>query len=229
MQHLSECLREKPAFFGMSGFSFSFFVCGRRSYRNAALSPVTHFLSGWALGVAARVQRRDRALITLAGVVPDIDGFGLPFELLARNSNYPLAWWSDYHHVLGHNLGFALLTGSAVCIFAQQRVLTTFWALTAFHVHLFEDLIGARGPDGHQWPIPYLSPFSSRWQFTWTGQWFLNGYPNFILTVVLMAFAVYWAWARGFSPVELISRRADRGLVAILRRRFPRPGAPLLE
>src|ERR1043166_6304032 len=53
--------------------------------------------------------------------------------------------------------------------------------------------------------------------------------PNFILTVVLMAFAVYWAWARGFSPVELISRRADRGLLAILRRRLPRPGVPLLE
>jgi len=154
--------------------------------------------------------------------VPDADGFGLPFELLTRASTHPLTWWSDYHHVLGHNLGFALFTALVVSLLAQRKIWTTFWALAAFHVHLFEDLIGARGPDGHQWPIPYLSPFSSQWQWTWSGQWFLNSYPNFLLTVALMTFAFKWAWARGYSPLELISSKADGAFVEALRRRFRR-------
>jgi len=28
-------------------------------------------------------------------------------------------------------------------------------------------MLGSRGPDGYQWPIPYLSPFSSAVQLSW--------------------------------------------------------------
>jgi len=31
---------------------------------------------------------------------------------------------------------------------------------------------------------------------------------------------LYLAWARGYSPVEMVSERADREFVAALRRRF---------
>src|SRR3954447_3952095 len=103
-------------------------------------------------------QRRDRALIALAGVAPDLDGIGIVPEVLTAHSQHPLRWFSDYHHVLGHNIGFALLATIAAYLICRSWK-TTALAFLGFHLHLFFDLIGARGPDGYQWPLPYLSPF----------------------------------------------------------------------
>ena len=38
--------------------------------------PPTHFLISWVIADAATKSRCDRTLVTLAGVIPDIDGFG---------------------------------------------------------------------------------------------------------------------------------------------------------
>lgn len=35
------------------------------------MSPVTHFLIGWLTANAAQVERRERALIAVAGIIPD--------------------------------------------------------------------------------------------------------------------------------------------------------------
>ncbi|MDB6125643.1 MAG: rane-bound metal-dependent hydrolase [Pedosphaera sp.] len=70
------------------------------------MSPVTHFLIGWITANTADLNRRDRAIVTVAGIIPDLDGIGIVAEVLTRNSAKPLTWWSDYHHVLGHNVGF---------------------------------------------------------------------------------------------------------------------------
>jgi inner membrane protein len=83
--------------------------------------------------------------------------------------------------------------------------------------------VGARGPDGYQWPIPYLSPFSDVWQLTWSGQWALNAWPNLLLTGLLLALTGYLTWQRGYSPLEPISPRADHVLVSTLRDRFGTP------
>lgn len=45
------------------------------------MSPVTHFLTGWVLANAADLNRRDRAVVTLAAVVPDADGLGVVAEI----------------------------------------------------------------------------------------------------------------------------------------------------
>jgi inner membrane protein len=184
------------------------------------VSPVTHFLAGWMLANFAN-QRRDRALIALAGVAPDLDGIGIVPEVLTAHSQNPLRWFSDYHHVLGHNIGFALLVMIAAYLICRSWK-TTALVFLSFHLHLFFDLIGARGPDGYQWPLPYLSPFSSRWQLVWSGQWALNAWPNFAITFALLIATFYMAWRRGFSPLEMISRKADAAFVATLRQRFPR-------
>jgi inner membrane protein len=73
------------------------------------MSPITHLLAGWAVANTIKLDRRDRMLVTLAGVVPDVDGFGIAAEALTRNGHNPLLWWSNYHHVLGHNLIFGLI------------------------------------------------------------------------------------------------------------------------
>ena len=167
------------------------------------MSPVTHFLLGWVTANAAKLNRRERAMVTIAGVIPDVDGFGLVAEIATRDSAHPLMWWSEYHHVLGHNIGFCLLVTAAGYAFATRRWLTASLVFLSFHLHLLGDLIGARGPDGEQWPIPYLSPFSAVWQWTWSGQWALNGWPNLVITTALLAMTLWLAWRKGFSPLEL--------------------------
>jgi inner membrane protein len=92
------------------------------------------------------------------------------------------------------------------------------WALAKLHA--FSGAPGARGPDGYQWPIPYLTPFSQVAQIAWSGQWALNAWPNFAITIGLLALAFYLAWRRGFSPLEMVSRRADQVFVETLRARF---------
>lgn len=185
------------------------------------MSPVTHFLSGWVLANCAKLERRERAIVTLACVAPDVDGLGIIPEVLTRHSAHPLLWFTLYHHAL-HNLGFGIVVAALAFVLATQRWKTSLFALVSFHLHLFEDVLGSRGPDGYQWPIPYLAPFSSSLQLAWRGEWGLNAWPNVAITVVLMAVTLWLAWRRGFSPLELASPKADRVLVSALRQRFPR-------
>jgi inner membrane protein len=185
------------------------------------MSPVTHFLTGWVLANCTRLNRKDRAIVTLACVVPDVDGLGIIPEILARNSAHPLLWFSLYHHRL-HTLVFGVVVAVISVLLASQKWKTGLFALLSFHIHLFEDLLGSRGPDGDQWPIPYLSPFSSSLQLTWRGQWMLNSWPNYLITIVLLLVTFWLAWYRGFSPLEMVSETADTAFVDALRQRFGR-------
>ena len=182
------------------------------------MSPVTHFLSGWVLANCARLDRKERELVTFACVVPDVDGLGIIPELLTRNSAHPLLWFTLYHHSL-HTLAFALIVAALSYAFAAQKWKTATLVLLSFHLHLFEDLLGSRGPEGYQWPIPYLMPFSSRFQLSWQGQWGLNNWPNVAITIVLLSITMWLAWRRGRSPLEMISAKADAALVTTLRQR----------
>ena len=186
------------------------------------MSPITHFLMGWAVANSApSLTKRDRAIVTWASVVPDLDGLGIIAERLTQNSSRPLTWWTDYHHVLGHNIGFAVVIAVIAAIFGKQKLKVMLLAFFSFHLHLLGDLIGARGPDGDQWPIPYLLPFSHHLQLTWSGQWALNAWPNFVITATLIALAFALARRRGFSPLEMFSVKADSIFVQALRTRFP--------
>jgi hypothetical protein len=155
------------------------------------MNPVTHLLVGWGVANTAVLERRDRALVTIAAVIPDVDGLGI-------------------------------LVAAAACL-AKRRAVTAFLAAVAFHLHILGDIAGSRGPDGYQWPVPYLRPFSDAWQLTWSGQWELDAWPNFAITTALLVLTLYLAWKRGHSPIELLSKRADRGFVSALRHRFGQP------
>jgi hypothetical protein len=184
------------------------------------MSPITHFLTGWVFANCAKLEPRDRAIVTFSSVAPDIDGLGIIPELLTRNSTHPLLWFSLYHHSL-HTLAFAFVVAAVGFAMARQKWKTGLLALISFHLHLFEDLLGSRGPDGYQWPIPYLMPFSPALQLTWQGQWQLNAWPNVLITVALLLITLWLAWRRGFSPLEMISPRLDAEFVTALRKRFP--------
>jgi inner membrane protein len=185
------------------------------------MSPVTHFFTGWVFANCFQLERRDRAIVTMACVAPDVDGLGIIPELLTRNSTHPLLWFSQYHHSL-HNLIFAFVIAGLAFALSLRKWKTAALAFLSFHIHLFEDLLGSRGPDGYQWPIPYLAPFSSSVQLTWRGQWGLNAWPNVLLTAILLLITIWLAWRRGFSPLEMVSAKADAAFVTTLRRRYPR-------
>ncbi len=183
------------------------------------MNPVTHFALGWGVATVAPLQRRDRALVTLAGVAPDLDGLGIVAEKLTADSERTLYWWSEYHHVLGHNLLFGLCVGGAVLALGRRRLRAAGLALASFHLHLLCDLAGARGPDGCSWPIRYLFPFSEH-GWSWQGQWGFNAWPNFLITGLALAWMFRVAALRGHSPLAIVSRRADRAFVETVRSRL---------
>lgn len=200
------------------------------------MSPVTHFFAGWLIAGGTSLSRREKALIVGAGLAPDLDGLGAIPEFLTRNSAHPLPWFSLYHHSL-HTLAFALACASLAWLFSTAanftfgpKILgrprpaypwkTAFLALLSFHLHLLCDLIGSRGPDGYQWPIPYLAPFSNAFQLGWQGQWALNAWPNFVVTILLLL-ATFWLAKRyASSPLEFVSEKANSAFIAVVRARF---------
>lgn len=186
------------------------------------MNPITHALAGWLVANAAVLDRRDRMIVTAASVAPDVDGLGLVVDLATRSGSSPTQWFAEYHHILTHNLLFALLVGIASLILTKRRGLTVFLVLFAFHLHLLGDLIGARGPapEGYQWPILYMWPLSEAVAWTWRGQWELNAWPNFLITMAALLLTIFLAWKRGYSPLEMLSGKADSAFVTTLRNRF---------
>jgi inner membrane protein len=215
------------------------------------MSPVSHFFAGWLLasvsptGRPTTLTRREKALVVASAVAPDLDGLGIIPEFLTRNSSHPLLWFSQYHHSL-HTLAFAIICTLAGFLIvgpmanfrfgptirrrspshASHPGLTALLVFVSFHLHLLCDLIGARGPDGYQWPIPYLKPFSNSMQLTWHGQWELNGWQNFVITGLLLLATLWFSWRYASSPLELVSDRANRAFTQALRQRLSSPALP---
>ena len=211
------------------------------------MSPVTHFFAGWVLAATAdlagpnSLTRREKALIVAAAVAPDLDGLGLIPELLTRHSAHPLLWFSQYHHSL-HTLAFALTCSVLAFVIAGPLVdfawgpvmrgrpgpthpwTTAVLVFLSFHLHLLCDLLGSRGPEGYQWPIPYLKPFSNAMQWTWHGQWMLNGWQNFVITGLLLAATLWITWRFETSPLELVSKPVNRAFTRVVRQRFSSKG-----
>ncbi len=187
------------------------------------MTPVSHFLIAWLAADSVKLDRKERTLVTLAGVLPDLDGLGALPELISRNWEHPLMWYTNYHHALTHNIGFALLLVIACYFLAkkQSRGKTAIMAFVAFNLHILADVAGSRGPDGFQWPIPYFRPFTDNWQLVWNGQWELGAWPNFLIGFIVLYITFYWAWKKGHSPVGIFSTKADKLFIATLRHRFP--------
>jgi len=183
----------------------------------------THLLLSWTAANLKPLEKRDRGLVTLAGIIPDADALGIIADLFYRSNQPAFIWYEEFHHALFHNVAFATMIAISTLALAKRRLLALGLVMISFHLHLLGDLAGSRGPDGYQWPVPYLFPFSDAWQLTWSGQWQLNAWPNIVLTLILFAWMLYLAWKHGYSPLELLSSAADKNFVATLRNRFGQP------
>lgn len=170
-----------------------------------AMSPLVHAELSWLLSQGLRA-RRDRILVTCAGLAPDLDGLTLlgGTELYVR-----------YHHILFHGYVGALLTMGVCVALARQRAWVAVLSLLAFHLHLLCDLAGS----GPGWPIAYYWPTSNT-EWFWKGQWNLASWQNAVIgmVVTLACLACALRWRR--TPVELVSPRWDAEVTRTLRRRF---------
>lgn len=175
------------------------------------MNPIVHAELSWLAGVGLR-DRRDRLLVTLAGVVPDVDGL----TLLAGQEAY-----ATYHHLLSHGFVAALATAGLFAAFARRKLAVAALALVTFHLHLVCDLAGSgdRGLGGEGWPLYYFWP-GNRVAWFWNGQWDLASWQNTSigLAATLACLACALRWRR--TIVELFSARADGLVVKTIRQRF---------
>ncbi|NMO21835.1 hypothetical protein HPC49_34330 [Pyxidicoccus fallax] len=169
------------------------------------MNPIVHGELAWLAAQGLR-ERRDRILVTCAGLAPDLDGL----TLLAGEE-----WYGRYHHVLFHGYVGAFVTVAVCTALARQRAWVAGLSLLAFHLHIVCDLAGS----GPGWPIHYWWPTSMR-EWFWDGQWDLASWQNSVigLAVTLTCLACALRFRRTF--VEVFSARWDAEVTRTLRRRF---------
>jgi hypothetical protein len=188
----------------------------------------THALASWMIAEARPLSRRQRALLLVAGLVPDVDALSLAFGVEA---------YQRWHHTLLHNglsavalsLGLAVLSVRFPTMPEKERgagfAEVLLLCLAAMHLHFLCDVAGSGSPDGSLWPVPYLLPFSSR-ELNWSGQWGLASWQNVSITVGLLLASVQLTRRRGRTLLEAVLLRADAAVVEVVRRRWPlEPGS----
>lgn len=171
------------------------------------MSPVTHAAIGWILAQPL-AARRDRALVTAAALLPDIDGL----TVLAGADAY-----GTYHHTFGHNVFMAAAATIACAVAGRSRWAAAFWGMIGFHSHLVGDLLGS----GAGWPILYWwplshAPFHSMPPF----QWELASWQNVLITTLCLAVIGWLGVTKGRTIFELVSPKADDRVVGVLRSRL---------
>jgi membrane-bound metal-dependent hydrolase YbcI (DUF457 family) len=175
------------------------------------VNPVVHAELSW-LGAQRLPDRRDRLLVTLAGVLPDLDGL----TIVASQDLY-----GRWHHVLTHGFLSALLISGLLAAFARRRLAVFGLALAMFHLHLLCDLLGS----GPGWPLFYFWPFDGR-QWFWEGQWDLASWQNGLVGLAATLAVLGCALPFQRTIVELFSSKADAQVVAAVRQRFGRRAPP---
>lgn len=170
------------------------------------MAPGTHLMFSWLVGVKVLQERRERTIVALVGVAPDIDGLGVIIDTLSGSTNY----YAQYHHVVGHSIFSAILFAFIAAALAKVQKLTVFClAFLVVHMHILCDIVGSKGPDGFQWPIYYLYPLNSAYGITWAYQWALNSWQNVLFMVLLLFVSGYYAATRRITFLEVFSERLN--------------------
>jgi hypothetical protein len=185
------------------------------------MAPGTHALIGWWTANVLPLSRRDRLLIFLGGILPDLDGLGLFVS--------PDTYFA-YHHVLCHNLLGGQIWAALTAAAAGARLRCAALAFLNWHLHLAADYFGSRGPpDTPPWVLPYLFPFVGHWsgpEFVGPAwyynpwQWPLDSWPNTLVTVIGIAGWVYVAVRLDRKWFEFVWLRFDQEVCKVLRKWF---------
>jgi membrane-bound metal-dependent hydrolase YbcI (DUF457 family) len=183
------------------------------------VNPITHFLVGWDGLERLQPSRRDKALVVLAGLAPDLDGLGIVVDFGTRILGLPETnYYQAFHRLYGHGLPAALLISALAAAMGTQRYRVALWTFVSVHLHFLCDLLGSRGSHAEDiWGIYYFAPFTRAYELSWSGQWPLVGWQNMLITAALMAVAMGRATTAGYSPLVLLNERTDAVFVATLR------------
>ena len=185
------------------------------------MAPETHLLASWIIAAKTTDNPRDCRLVTLAGILPDLDGLGVIADYINhwlghRNTFF---YYIRYHHYLLHGALGGLVIALVLACFARRHWRVGLLALAVFHLHLLCDFVGSRGPSPEDlWPIFYYGPFDKDPMWVWRGQWRLDGWINRLLSVALFGWALIMASKLGHSFVGVFNRRVDAIFVGVLRR-----------
>lgn len=188
------------------------------------MSPITHFLVSWTALERFQASRRDKALVVLAGVLPDVDGLGIVADFITRSLGWAETnYYQEFHRMVGHGLPAALVIAALAALLGRRRLWVAGGAFVSVHLHFLCDLIGSRGTSAEDiWGIYYFAPLTTRLEWAWSGQWPLVGWQNMLITMALLFIVLRRATITGYSPVALVSVPGDGALVATLRQWKPR-------
>ncbi len=171
------------------------------------MAPAAHLLISWLCAVPIFKQSRERRLVTLAGISPDIDGIGIFIDKLNANKT---DFYFEYHHYLCHNIFACIVISFLVTALAKsQRAAVFCMSFFVVHIHFLCDILGSRGPDGYLWPIYYLYPANKTFQLTWGGQWELNAWQNQSIIFVLFVLCFIVLRKKQITFLEVISPRLE--------------------
>jgi len=184
------------------------------------MSPETHLLASWIIAAKTTDNPHDCRLVTLAGILPDIDGLGLIVDLATERLGLKQTQlYEQYHHYLLHGALGGLLIAALLAGFARQSWRVALLALLVFHLHLLLDFVGSRGPSPHDlWPIFYFGPFTKDPTWVWKGQLRLDGWFNRYFAAALFLWSLWLPVSLGHSVVGVFNRRVDRVFVGVLRK-----------
>lgn len=172
------------------------------------MHPWSHLAVSWLVGHRLP-EKRDRLLVTWAGVAPDVDGL----SALAGEEAY-----GRYHHVLTHGIVSALVIAGVAAALGRRRGAVFGLALLSVHVHLLVDLLGS----GREWPISYLFPLS-RWELFTPYGWPLASWQNMVLTMLFFAAIGRAGVKHGRTFCEaFLPAKVEAAIVGALKARFSR-------
>src|SRR5688500_2904323 len=168
----------------------------------------THLMFGWCVGNCFPLSPRERVGCMAAASLADLDGV----TYVAGESAYQM-----YHHLLGHNLLFAVVFATVLAALSRGRariaaVFILYLALA--HSHLIMDYFGS----GPNWPIYYLWPFDPSFKFRNQNGWEFTSWQNKTAAAVLLAWTIGIAIVKLRTPVELLVPRLDQQMVRGARR-----------
>jgi inner membrane protein len=151
----------------------------------SALHFLTHIGLSWMVANVGPASRRDRWLIVLAGILPDLDGIGILWSERA---------YEAAHRAAGHGLPFALVLIAITVLCAHSPWATSALAALSFHLHLLLDVVGTGGL-----PIRYLWPFTD-WGWSYSGHWVLASWPNAVVMGLTLLGVLLIGWRSRRTP-----------------------------
>lgn len=188
----------------------------------------SHLIISWFAAEAAGLKSpRDRRIVALSGLAPDIDVLAYLGGIVYFGFDKNLAFehvWQIVHHRYTHGLGFILLTGIIAFIVAsrgtrpgelayRQAAGVAILSMITSMVHVFCDVVGG----GPTWPVYPLWPISDfGWAVSWS--WSLADWPNTVILFSCLIGMMLYAKISGCSPMESINYNLDRWFVTIIQR-----------